>query len=482
MDRWVAEATILEVLVRPLLVLGAATLVCLLLTWLVTRSWIWAALVADTLVLLTMREVWPALILGLVLVAWPAYLLVRRVTRRNSLPPAIPATLARMVGVIAVVLVLLASVSTVRALWTARPEMSLPAYELSQAAGPNIYLVLLDGYPRADTLLEEFGIDNRPFLAELESRGFEVSPDARTNYNKTWLTLASVLNGAYLDDLLGDQEPPDEPTAELRWLHALIREASIPEALRETGYVIRTVPSAYASTALTTADDYVDHGFLNEFEVRLIAASPWTNLFRTQIGGYLFEQQARQARDTLTTTAELAGDTEQPQFVLSHVHSPHTPFVLTDAHDTAPIPSCFPTLCSFWEARLERLDMTVDEYGQGIREQLLALNALVVAAVDEMIARDPNGVVVLFSDHGLRFATEATDEHFRSFLAARTPRHAGLYDADESPVNLLRRIVDAYLGAGVDALPYRGWSLDWTYNLRLEPLSEPASGLGPSSQ
>ena len=72
-----------------------------------------------------------------------------------------------------------------------------------------MYVILLDGYPRADTLQETFGIDNTAFTADLEDRGFTVSDGARANYNKTWLTLASMFNGSYVDRMLVDGQVPD---------------------------------------------------------------------------------------------------------------------------------------------------------------------------------------------------------------------------------------------------------------------------------
>ena len=480
LDRWVTESTTLDVLARPFLALALATCVILLLVRLLSRSWTWAALLADAAVLFTLRELWPAILIAVVAVAWPAFRLLLRATRRSASAPPIPELLARAGSTFAVVLLVLALVSTGSALAQARPDMNLPLYPLGAANvdDPNIYLILLDAYPRADTLANVFGIDNSQFMDDLEQRGFDVSREARTNYNKTWLTLASMLNGAYIEELLGDQPTPDHPTAELRWLHALVQESTIPGALSERGYVVRTIASAYTSTALTTADDYVDHGQLNSFEVRLLSTSPWANVLGDFVGNLLVHQQAAKVRATLQTAAAMADD-PGPQFVLGHVHSPHTPFVLGQPDGAAPVLRCFPSLCSFWEVRLERLGLTPNEYAAALELQLEQLNRLTLATLDEIVARDPSAVVIVFSDHGLRYEVDDTTEHFRSFLAARTPGHPRMYAEDESPVNLLRGILDAYLGIDLEPLPYRAWTLDWTYNLRLQPL--PSDGDGGSS-
>ena len=51
---------------------------------------------------------------------------------------------------------------------------------------PSVYVLLLDGYPRQDSL-EDSGYDNGPFVAALSDLGFEVHADARSDYPRTEL-------------------------------------------------------------------------------------------------------------------------------------------------------------------------------------------------------------------------------------------------------------------------------------------------------
>ena len=57
-----------------------------------------------------------------------------------------------------------------------------------------MYLVLLDGYPRIDSL-GELGIDNQPFIDELAVRGFDHYPEAGSAHGYTNLTLADMFAG-----------------------------------------------------------------------------------------------------------------------------------------------------------------------------------------------------------------------------------------------------------------------------------------------
>jgi hypothetical protein len=62
---------------------------------------------------------------------------------------------------------------------------------------PSVYLILLDEYAGAETL-GKHGFDNKEFLTGLESTGFMVIQNAKSNYAQTLPSAASLLNGDYI--------------------------------------------------------------------------------------------------------------------------------------------------------------------------------------------------------------------------------------------------------------------------------------------
>ena len=66
---------------------------------------------------------------------------------------------------------------------------------------PDIYVILLDGYARADALKQVFGVDESGFLGQLEERGFGVSSRALTNYPNTVQVLMAMFNMRLLPDI-----------------------------------------------------------------------------------------------------------------------------------------------------------------------------------------------------------------------------------------------------------------------------------------
>jgi hypothetical protein len=94
--------------------------------------------------------------------------------------------------------------------------------------------------------------------------------------------------------------------------------------------------------------------------------------------------------------------------------------VLPEDAATAPVP-CFPTSCSLWATTLDELGIPFDNYRERLDRQLNELNGQVLDAVRRVACADPEAVVILLSDHGIRQSLSDRDEQFRSFLAVRAP-------------------------------------------------------------
>ena len=471
LGRFVSYPTSIESLGRPMLVVAVGALFALMIARMLFGSWAWAAILSNAFVLLSLREP----ILGGVMVAlalwWLLIRLARRIGHRGPPDVAVPWYIARAGGILSAAYLTVMALSAITAA-TDAPDVDFPSYSSTGSGGPNIYVVLLDGYPHVDTLERVFEIDSTDFIDSLNELGFDIATQARTNYNKTWLTLASMLNGAYIDDLLGDVPIPEEPSSQIRWLHSLIDRATLLDVLRQRGYTVRTVPPPFRSAALTSADETIGAASVTEFEAHLIREAPWTLLLQDSVRALLSNSQRAQVTHALDTVSRLSGEaaSAKPQFVLAHVQSPHTPFVLGDVPSSESL-NCFPVLCSFWSSTLQELRITFPVFRDGLATQISELNELVIEAVRNIATNDPQAVVIVMSDHGSRYSLADPAEHYRSFLAVRSPRFAGLYPEDESPVNILRGLFSAYFGADLDRMPYRAWISDWSSQyLRLEPL------------
>lgn len=93
---------------------------------------------------------------------------------------------------------------------------------------------------------------------------------------------------------------------------------------------------------------------------------------------------------------------------------------------------------------MESLELTRIEWASGMDGNLRYLNGRVLDAIGTIVSREPDAVIVLFSDHGGRRTPSEPEEWHRSFLAARTPGHPDLFIGDPGPDEVLRTVLAAY--------------------------------------
>ncbi len=322
------------------------------------------------------------------------------------------------------------------------------------AFGPSIYVLLLDGYARQDTL-RTMGFDNEPFLTQLEHLGFDVYRDSRSNYTWTGSTLASMLNMRPIDEI-GGLPPPGSPDhAQTVALRRAIDRAAGLRILRSEGYRIVSIPSVADPDTLRNADEVLDSGHLTEFEIHLLQSGTLAQALAFVAPDFIGTQHRDRIRAAFASFASRSA----PTFMLAHVLSPHHPFVFDAQGIALPMPACFPR-CWFWEPWDT---FSAADYFAGYLPQVQFVNRETLSAVERLIAADPGAVVVIMSDHGSRAVPDDAAEPFRNLLAVRSPGYPRLLGAAPTPVNLLGAILGAYLNIDVRRWPddqFEGRHLD----------------------
>ena len=324
----------------------------------------------------------------------------------------------------------------------------------AQRAGPDIYLIILDGYPRADTLLESYGFDDAPFLDALRARGFWVDPASHTNYSITELVFTSLFHMSLLQDIpelqpVLDGEIPAQPTA-----RRVLNENPAFSYLRSKGYTIVANSIPFASPALRGADVYEELGGTNELERHLIAASFLLDLTDLVNPAALADDLRAQVRAELAEIPRVAEDRDLgPRFVLAHVLAPHTPF-LFDA-DGNPITS---GQGHRHEDRVAPDDLTAEEFGALEVGEIQYLNGAALNAIDELIAASATPpVIVLTADEGVRagpidpttITPSGIRDVFGTLFAAYTPGRTDIFERGTVSSQIMARLLNAYFDAGL---------------------------------
>jgi hypothetical protein len=435
-----------------------------LIGWAIARDrWI-GGLIASTLVVATVSIIpffflsdslrglvgqsAPVVVLGFGLFAVlsiPAYQRIR--VQRKAAPIRGPATfvLNRFAAILVVIVVIVHAGPDLpgilaRALGPKQAVSVAPATDL-----PDIFVILLDGYPRADVLQRRFGINNSAFLDELRGLGFDVGAHNHSNYVFTQLTLASMFQMRHLEDIPELAPLIGQPGGHVNELRNALIDSPGFAALRAGGYEVTVTQPGYEDVALRGAADRVlEHGEMNDIERDVLKRTWLLDPFGALVPTLFTGPPRDRVVHAFDDLARLASEPHaQPMFTWVHVPAPHLPLVLNA------------------EGRALKLDprrfdgrdaagfgMTDAGFAKAYADELAYLNTRVLGAISQLkagLAR-PDPVIVIFSDHG--YATDVADVQARlsNLFAAYTPSAPGLLADPPTPVNLMPTLLNRFLG------------------------------------
>jgi hypothetical protein len=421
-------------LFRPLLLaIPLALLVGLVAAWLARSHAPLAAGAATGLICFwatSTRHWWQLVLLG------AGWLLLVFVVRRLGRPmPFIPRSASTATTVFVLVFFLS---GVVRAVFTAEGPIT-PVTAAQAATGPNIYIVLLDGYPRRDTLMNDLGIDNGPFESALAARGFNVYDDAHTDRRYTDLTLMTLLTGTTQGVPLDTA-----PSSEVQWaVRRALSAAALPRQAQAAGYEYDIIDSP-AGHVTFAAGTHIQHGGINTFEDNMLAESVMGPVVKSLLPYLLTDSLRAHFEESVDSLISLV-DPEAHRLVLAHLFQPHLPFLWDANGNPVPVPFYWPAL-NLYAAQIETMNMPLSVYSASMKGDLATLNPRLLEMVDAIVQKDPGAVVVLFSDHGSRYSLALRQtEWYHSFLAARTPGHPMLFASDPKPTAILRTLLPVYV-------------------------------------
>jgi hypothetical protein len=331
------------------------------------------------------------------------------------------------------------------------PERSAVALGADTAPhkAPDVFLIVLDGYGRQDILKERYGFANEAMVDSLNALGFQVSQHSRSNYAWTHLSLASLLNMRYLDDLALRRHDGEISTASTAHL---IRENEVVRFFRSRGYRYIHFNSTWGATHTNPfADDEVRcSGTLFEAEAyRAIIESSWLRVLDFAVASDL-------AKCHLSQFEQLAeaATRQSPKFVFAHFIPPHHPY-LFDREGRVLRRATIANQMQFQE------NLWADR--DGYLEQLRFVNDRVLHVVGRILAESEEApIIVLLSDHGPQLP--GTDRYtflnarFANFSAFHLPGNidnAGGIPDDITAVNVFRTVLTQHFGLKLPMLDDR---------------------------
>ncbi len=320
---------------------------------------------------------------------------------------------------------------------------------VTSPATPDIYVILLDGYARADALRQVFDVDESGFLGRLADRGLSVSSRAVTNYPTTVEVLMSMFNMRLLQDIPALQPLLDggDVQAEAAITHRVVIDNPLFAALHERGYEIVGISSGFAEVNLREADRFITTGAaLNEVEVGMLRRTVFGDVLNAVAPDFASQSARSRITANFAALGELAAENPgHPRFIFDHIPSPHPPWVFNADGS----PRTVPDIRALYADDPVQTGLTEDQLKAGYAGSVEYLQGPLldeIDAIDHVAAVPP--VILVFGDHGSWVGAMPGDPRLRflPLLAARVPGEAHPLPDDEELVNVFPDLLNPVLG------------------------------------
>ena len=329
----------------------------------------------------------------------------------------------------------------------------------------DIYYIVLDAYARQDILKFLLNYDNSAFLSALKDRGFYIPPCGFSNYDGTDLTIASVLNYDFLQDLevsgrTVGQDLVENPNR--------IIDNKVRSYFKQYGYSFVTGRGFTPENDITNSDIYlnyfIDNKGKDDLSQKKFSGMYLNTTILRVISELYFENPTKYSHVPfwlsldLGTNDALAEATfwyyqnnymfdsleKIPQkpgsyLVYAHINAPHGPYV-------------FQSDGSFQYPLGNPLDPQVEK--RLYANEITYLNKRVLKLVDTLLKdSNPQPIIIIQGDHGIHTLTTGLDIHKNLsayYLPGElvTPPYPTI-----TPVNNFRLIIKNYFDSSIQLSP-----------------------------
>ena len=309
---------------------------------------------------------------------------------------------------------------------------------------PDVYLIVLDGYSRADTM-KALGYDNSEFLKSMEDLGFYVAQCSRSNYRHTLLSMSSTFSMDLLWRAIPNSGPTDQNAEPLyeRLVHNPVRSD-----FEQRGYTTVAFQTGYLWDQWTDADHYMTQPVNTNGDSSIVSSiTPFEYIFLKSTAVYPFIENSplaiqryyghyQQINYTLDELPKVVTSIPGPKFVYAHIMAPHTPYIF--------LPDGSLNTDSRFYNTETGTPSNPQLQAEGYINNVRYLNFRMLAILDDIIKNSKvPPVIIVQGDHG--YVLE--ERRFNNLMAFYFPNggNASLYPTI-TPVNTFRLVSNLYFG------------------------------------
>jgi len=321
---------------------------------------------------------------------------------------------------------------------------------------PDIYYIVVDAYGRDDILKRVYSYDNTPFTSLLKDRGFNIVVNSYSNFNKTYISIASSLNMDYASEI----NKSKNIKGEIGDYTEMIANNKVASILKQNGYSIVSFPSLDKTVGTVSADVYgLSKVIKNKLSQSLLEMTPLPmvrnySTLKWQPSHGMLREHVLKIFDKLPGYA----NDYSPKFVFAYIPIPHPPFIFDEYGNLTD----YPVAGNYDGSHLyDYFSVSKEEYKSYYIDQLKFVNSKLIAVVDRILeTEDQQPVIIIQADHGPRSGwdweeIEKTDlsEGFGILNAYYFPNVEEIpQDVSLTPVNTFRLLFNTYFGYDYEML------------------------------
>ena len=320
---------------------------------------------------------------------------------------------------------------------------------------PNVYYIILDGYPRNDVLKKHLDFDNSEFTNILRERGFDVAENSYANYSFSSPSISSTMNMNYLNfltDKFGEDSIDYNPL--LGKDFGLYPDNQVIKNFKLMEYKIIKIgsPATYLYE-LPLADLSLCYKMIHWMDNRLLDA-----VGRTSMAGYFIERWSEdQQREIILCSFEelpkISNYFEEPVFVWSHIMLPHFPLIFgPNGESITPGQSIL---------TMNHPEYTNDDWNikTQFMHQIQFTNKKTIEFIDKILENEKRVIIIIQSDHGSAFDTNLQNpteddisQRLSNLNAIYFPdeKHREILTDERTNVNTFRIVFNSYFGSNYD--------------------------------
>ena len=262
---------------------------------------------------------------------------------------------------------------------------------------PDIYYIILDGYPGKTSLENVSGYDNQEFINNLQKQGFFIQEKSYVNYQHTFLSIPSILNMKYLNDIAGDLNATNNQAIP----YEIGSNNEVMNFIKSQGYIAVGFDSGWGFTRDMKSADLKLCGdnkiFNSEFMITLVKNSMLNPI-------YVKVFETNKAEAILCIFDELPkikDKIDQPIFVFAHIFSPHPPYIFGANGEIRDLENIDP-----------HLETSSNMDKEAFVNQLVFINKKITEVVNGLLDSENQPIIIIQSDHGTAFLFEGNEDNW----------------------------------------------------------------------